>query len=224
MILYFHVQSQQLYNEALEPISLLALPILSAGEIRLRFIDDTWTRIDPAPTEITFTVKASGSFTQNPPYAIANTWAKVGESTAETEYVSVFATLTGTVQAALTASTASLATMVDLRYAVDGVETISPVVAGELLNTVYRSGDAPPEPTATTQIRTDITQRTGGTAASLDSLATTTLGLGSIVAFVGGAGLEWWQLIAGTQATSAAHTQPVDYNASTNARVWKRAA
>jgi hypothetical protein len=113
---------------------------------------------------------------------------------------------------------------VDLRYAVSGVEIVSPVVAGELQRTVYHSGDTPPEPSASTQIRTDITQRTGGTAAALDSLATTTLGLGSIVGFVGSAGLEWWQLNAGTQATSAAYTRPTDYNASTNARVWKRAA
>jgi hypothetical protein len=225
MILYFHVPSQQLFDTALEPFSTLDLPILSALEVRLRFLDSTWTRIDPEPTGMALTVKAAGNFTQDPPYALADTWAKVGTTTAEIEYVTVFATLTSTVNAALTtAATATLSTIVDLRYAVDGVETISPVTAGELLRPVYDSGATPPAPTATTQIRTDITQRTGGTANALDSIATVPLGLGSIIGFVGTAGLEWWQLNAGTQATSNSYTRPVDYNASTNARVWKRAA
>lgn len=224
MILYFHTPSQTLLDSALQPITSLAIPILTALEVRLRFVNDVWARTAPGSTGLILTVKAAGNFTQDPPYALADTWATVGATTAETEYVTVFATLTGTVEAALTASTTSLSTIADLRYTVSDVEVISPVTAGELLNTAYRSGATPPEPTATTQIRTDITQRTGGTPNALDHIVTTTLGLGSIIGFVGTAGLEWWQLNSGTQATSNAYTRPTDYNASTNARVWKRAA
>lgn len=69
-----------------------------------------------------------------------------------------------------------------------------------------------------------ITDLVGGGATNLDGYAT--LGKGSIFFFVNSDEFEFggWEKIAGTQATDVGNgwLRPLDYNASTNAFVWKR--
>lgn len=73
-----------------------------------------------------------------------------------------------------------------------------------------------------------LTALTGGAATALDSLLTAN-GLrstGNIVVLSYDATSQQWQLVAGTDAedSAAGIVRPDDYNASTNARVWKRIA
>jgi hypothetical protein len=67
-----------------------------------------------------------------------------------------------------------------------------------------------------------ITSLVGGTASTLDSVATVPMTVGSIIQFwIPGEGLQTYQLQAGTTATSSPGIiRPVDYNASTNAKIW----
>lgn len=71
--------------------------------------------------------------------------------------------------------------------------------------------------------RGEITTRTGGTAAALDAIVTTTLTIPFVVLItIGGTG-ELWLLASGTDAEDGTFVvRPDDYHASTNARVWKR--
>jgi hypothetical protein len=70
------------------------------------------------------------------------------------------------------------------------------------------------------------TSQTGGTAADLDAIATVGVTVGKLVMFKDADTsdlLRTYQLTAGTDAESApAVIRPDDYNASTNAKVWKQ--
>ena len=74
--------------------------------------------------------------------------------------------------------------------------------------------------------RVDITALTGGTGSSLDTLVTAG-GLYTsriLIVFIGSAA-KFYTLVAGTDAeASPAVIRPDDYNASTNAKVWKLVA
>lgn len=81
--------------------------------------------------------------------------------------------------------------------------------------------------TPTTGIAFDasITGYTGGGATKLDGLATVGLSVNRVLAFIEATdGLRLYALVAGTDAESSpAVIRPDDYNASTNAKVWKSA-
>lgn len=71
-----------------------------------------------------------------------------------------------------------------------------------------------------------ITATTGGTSTDLDGIATaasaTPLFTMVMLAFGSPPLPQLWQLLAGTDAASADVVRPTDYNASTNAVVWKK--
>lgn len=70
-----------------------------------------------------------------------------------------------------------------------------------------------------------ITSLTGGTAASLDYMATAGVVLNDTVVFVVISGVpQYWRLVLSTEATNidSGFLRPLDYNASTNARAWSR--
>jgi len=70
-----------------------------------------------------------------------------------------------------------------------------------------------------------VTSQTGGTAADLDAIATVAVTVGKAVMFKDADTsnlIRLYQLIASTDAESAPTTiRPDDYNASTNAKVWR---
>lgn len=77
--------------------------------------------------------------------------------------------------------------------------------------------------------RPDITSLTGGLVTSLDyvpTLASTTYPVGTIVILSYGLVSQIWKLVAGTDAEDVSATpavvRPDDFNASTNALVWKQ--
>ena len=77
--------------------------------------------------------------------------------------------------------------------------------------------------------RPDLTSVSGAGAASLDSLVTATgqWTVGRAVFGRTGAsgGVQMWALVAGTNATAAGQYQrPLDYNGSTNQKVWQLVA
>lgn len=71
-----------------------------------------------------------------------------------------------------------------------------------------------------------VTSQIGGTAADLDGIATVDIAVGKAVMFKDADSsnlVRLYQLIAGTDAESAPTTiRPDDYNASTNAKVWRQ--
>lgn len=76
---------------------------------------------------------------------------------------------------------------------------------------------------------TAITSLTGGGAGALDGVATassTRYPVGVVVLLSYGLVTQWWKLVAGTDAEDVSATpavvRPDDYNASTNAVVWKQ--
>lgn len=93
---------------------------------------------------------------------------------------------------------------------------------------VVRAGDAPPtissqpSPSAPLYCK-DITSLTGGGATALDGIATA--GKTKLLATIYvDAELQDWRLFDGTTAEDAVNgiVRPDDYNASTNAQIWKR--
>jgi hypothetical protein len=71
--------------------------------------------------------------------------------------------------------------------------------------------------------RSAITGRTGGGATNLDGISTASLTIPFLVILVIAGTAEIWQLAAGTDAEADPFViRPDDYNALTNARVWKR--
>ena len=73
--------------------------------------------------------------------------------------------------------------------------------------------------------RVVVTAYAGNVSGTLDYITTTTKTLGTIVEFIlsSGSAPEQWVLESGTNATEAGvYQRPNDYNASTNARVWRR--
>jgi hypothetical protein len=77
----------------------------------------------------------------------------------------------------------------------------------------------------TIQFLADVNSLTGGTSSDLDSVATVSRELGEAVAFFDGDSSDVfrvYELISSTDAESEPDTiRPDDYDASTNARVWK---
>ena len=69
-----------------------------------------------------------------------------------------------------------------------------------------------------------ITGQTGGGATNLDGQVTATMTLGALVPVDTGVGaLQWWELVAGTEASAlGTYQRGSDYNAVTNARVFVR--
>lgn len=63
-----------------------------------------------------------------------------------------------------------------------------------------------------------------GEATSLDTIATSTgnIPINTMVGFIVGTVYQQWVLLAGTDANDATHQRPLDYNGSTNAKVWNR--
>ncbi|MCG3206309.1 MAG: hypothetical protein KCHDKBKB_03043 [Elusimicrobia bacterium] len=70
-----------------------------------------------------------------------------------------------------------------------------------------------------------ITALTGGGATALDGIPTVGKSLILVVLYVADE-LQWWRLFAGTTAEDSANgiVRPDDYNATTNAQIWKRVA
>lgn len=80
------------------------------------------------------------------------------------------------------------------------------------------------EANGTLLFRPDITGLTGGTATDLDSITTTSLTAGTVVAhiFVGGTTYAVYALVSGTDAESSPDViRPDDYATTTNEKVWK---
>jgi hypothetical protein len=68
-----------------------------------------------------------------------------------------------------------------------------------------------------------ITTLTGTGTNALAAIATTALPLDRVLGIVNGSTLAFYQLKAGTNSTaSPGIIRPNDYNATTNARVWKQ--
>jgi hypothetical protein len=89
----------------------------------------------------------------------------------------------------------------------------------------------PPYPAAKNipVLRLDITGKTGGTTADLDSISTAAINLATYPLLYlcktgTGGGIQGWQLTAGTDAESAASgiVRPDDYATTTNEKVWKQ--
>ncbi|MFZ4597826.1 MAG: hypothetical protein ACOYNN_04200 [Terrimicrobiaceae bacterium] len=112
----------------------------------------------------------------------------------------------------------------------------TPTLSVTVNNDVIKGGEgipttavpAYPSPSQIPLLRLDITNETGGTATDLDGIPTTSINLSTFpllyLVCTGTSGaIQGWQLTSGTDAENVANgiVRPDDYNASTNAKVWK---
>jgi hypothetical protein len=138
------------------------------------------------------------------------------EPAPEHEYLDLDAELERTLNGAKTSTlTFTLRVWNDVNQGNEGVPTTA--------------APAYPLPGAMAIVRPDITALTGGTGASLDGIPTTLIVLATYPVFyfirtAAGSGMQGWLLVSGTDAENAANgvVRPDDFNASTNAKVWKQ--
>lgn len=177
-------------------------------------------------------VKAAGEYAGDF-LALDSAWVKSGTGTG-TVYTFDLDLNTVEFATAFTAEPASVAAVLEVQIT-DGSTVRSSQAVALTVSNDYIQGDeglptagTPAYPIAA-QVpiwRVDITALTGGTGSSLDTLVTAG-GLYTsriLIVFIGSAA-KFYTLVAGTDAeASPAVIRPDDYNASTNAKVWKLVA
>lgn len=93
-----------------------------------------------------------------------------------------------------------------------------------LLNSTFAAGASIPFATPAGIFQPfEITALSGNLATTLDGIATVSMSAGRVVWVWFSNALAAWRLTTGTDATATGIQRPADYNASTNAKVWKQA-
>ena len=160
--------------------------------------------------------------------ASATGWTKTGTGTSAV-YSFALSLNTTEINTAFAAEPASVPAMIEIEWVVGAYRTSSNTLSVDLQNDVNRGDEgvptsgtpAYPPPGNLIVWRPDITGRTGGTG-NLDGEVSATMSLGELYALKLAGQIQFWQLLAGTDAadgTTIIH--PTDYDAGTNARVWK---
>lgn len=103
-------------------------------------------------------------------------------------------------------------------------------ISGEIINAGAFAGDPFPVPVFATDssfltVRLDITGLTGGLISDLDAIETTELSTGRLYALGVSVGVDvpnqQWVLQSGTDAASLTVVRPLDYDETTNPKIWK---
>ncbi len=174
------------------------------------------------------TLKTFGEYSENPPLTITTSWTKSGATTT-TKY-SGLVDLTGAGVASLVGEAADGSAMLEVSWVIGTDVGTSRMVLFTIENSVYRGGDAVPTATpaqGSVIFLPAVTGLTGGGATNLDGVVTVgvTPPQVYVLAITTGGYLtqQTWALVAGTDdADGVTIIHPVDYNASTNAKVFKR--
>lgn len=132
--------------------------------------------------------------------------------------------------ALLPAGTAQVFCHLEIETITDGVAQSSQSCPVVILSDVIRPGDgavaitSQPSPSPLLYFK-NITALTGGGATALDGISTVGKTALLVTLYVADE-LQTWRLFAGTTAedSAAGIVRPDDYNASTNAQIWKRLA
>ncbi len=212
------------YTAAVDPVTVRrndTLPLI------VQFVEDGYV-VDPgaAATTLYFAANSNGNYTQNP-NLIAVALTKTGTG-AETQYAADVPIFNSSINTAFAAEPASIPAMAELTwYDAGGTASVTteqfPLT---IENRIYRGSVIPS--TAPTQAAAiflpGVTGLTGGGATNLDGVLTAGISVPQVYILSISTSSQLWILQAGTDAENAAGgiVRPDDYNASTNAKVFKR--
>lgn len=188
--------------------------------VQVYFVQDGAV-VDPGSITLTLVVKSNAVFDEDPALVLVNTFVKSGTGT-NTLFTGVADFDTADI-ATLVGDAESAAAMLEVGWTLGGYSDSAERLDITIQNAANRDGDSVgPGVAGSTGVDATITSEAG-----LAAVTTTNLTVPVIKVWVNAATvtLQVWLLKAGTDATEAGSVlRPTDYNASTNAKVWYRAA
>jgi hypothetical protein len=165
---------------------------------------------------------------QLPAWASRPTFARIYVHASNGFYLGTLDLSGDDLAALLPAGTSSVYTHLQIQTITEGVPQSSQWVPVLILSDVVRPTDnavaisSQPSPSAKLYYK-EITALTGGGTTALDGISTVGKTLTLVEIYVADE-LQDWRLFAGTTAEDSANgiVRPDDYNATTNAQIWKR--